>query len=158
MKIRIHELAKELGVEKETMMALLKERRMIPADVRSVSSPVDSISDAALRTEFANKLRASPKESPDRDRMNELVEILVEGSRLSPALNFRYNFLAEQLAELRKAALGADPFEPMRTQKAVRMRAKGQPCDRRFVSDPWTGRRKLRRTMDVGRPYYSEPN
>jgi translation initiation factor IF-2 len=53
MSIRIHKLAEELGLDNKEMMALLKERRIIGQDVKSVSSTVDKISAAALREEFA---------------------------------------------------------------------------------------------------------
>ena len=62
MSIRIHELAKELGLENKEMMALLKERKIIAADVKSVSSTVDNISASALKEEFAAKKK--PAEAP----------------------------------------------------------------------------------------------
>ncbi len=55
MSIRIHKLAEELGLDNKEMMALLKERRIVPQDVKSVSSTVDNISASALRDEFAAK-------------------------------------------------------------------------------------------------------
>lgn len=60
MSIRIHKLAEELGLDNKEMMALLKERRIIAADVKSVSSTVDNISASALREEFASKKPAEP--------------------------------------------------------------------------------------------------
>ena len=58
MSIRIHKLAEELGLENKELIALLKERKIITPDVRSVSSTVDNISAAALREEFAAKKAA----------------------------------------------------------------------------------------------------
>src|SRR3954470_13555912 len=55
MSIRIHELAKELGLENKEMITLLKERKIIAPDVKSVSSTVDNINASALRDEFASK-------------------------------------------------------------------------------------------------------
>jgi translation initiation factor IF-2 len=55
MSIRIHELAKELHMENKELMTLLKERKIIAPDVKSVSSTVDNISASALREEFAKK-------------------------------------------------------------------------------------------------------
>jgi translation initiation factor IF-2 len=55
MSIRIHKLAEELGLENKELMALLKERKIIASDVKSVSSTVDNISASALREEFAPK-------------------------------------------------------------------------------------------------------
>jgi translation initiation factor IF-2 len=59
MSIRIHKLAEELGLDNKEMMALLKERKIIAADVKSVSSTVDNISASALREEFAAKKKAA---------------------------------------------------------------------------------------------------
>ncbi len=64
MSIRIHKLAEELGLDNKEMMALLKERRIIASDVKSVSSTVDNISASALREEFAAKKPASPLTVP----------------------------------------------------------------------------------------------
>ena len=55
MSIRIHKLAEELGLENKELLALLKERKIIASDVKSVSSTVDNISASALREEFAAK-------------------------------------------------------------------------------------------------------
>ncbi|MBM3842042.1 MAG: translation initiation factor IF-2 [Verrucomicrobia bacterium] len=59
MSIRIHKLAEELGLDNKEMTALLKERRIIGQDVKSVSSTVDNISAAALREEFAARRPAA---------------------------------------------------------------------------------------------------
>src|ERR1043165_2647948 len=59
MSIRIHKLAEELGLDNKEMMALLKERKIIAQDVKSVSSTVDNISASALREEFAAKTKAA---------------------------------------------------------------------------------------------------
>ncbi len=61
MSIRIHKLAEELGLDNKEMMALLKERKIIAQDVKSVSSTVDNINASALRDEFAAK---QPAEAP----------------------------------------------------------------------------------------------
>ncbi len=60
MSIRIHKLAEELGLENKELMALLKERKIIAPDVKSVSSTVDNISASALRDEFAAKRANQP--------------------------------------------------------------------------------------------------
>jgi len=64
MSIRIHKLAEELGLDNKEMLALLKERKVIAADVKSVSSTVDNISAAALREEFAAKKAAAIPAAP----------------------------------------------------------------------------------------------
>ncbi len=76
MSIRIHELAKELHLENKELIALLKERKIIAADVKSPSSTVDNISADALRDEFGPKLKAAaaaaapaaPAPAPSLDR------------------------------------------------------------------------------------------
>ena len=60
MSIRIHKLAEELGMDNKEMLALLKERKIIAADVKSVSSTVDNINADALREEFAAKPASAP--------------------------------------------------------------------------------------------------
>jgi translation initiation factor IF-2 len=65
MSIRIHKLAEELGLDNKEMMSLLKERKIIAADVKSVSSTVDNINAAVLREEFAAKAKpAAPAPAP----------------------------------------------------------------------------------------------
>jgi hypothetical protein len=44
MSIRIHKLAEDLGLDNKEMMALLKERKIIAADVKSVSSTRSHVS------------------------------------------------------------------------------------------------------------------
>jgi translation initiation factor IF-2 len=78
MSIRIHKLAEELGLDNKEMIALLKERKIIAQDVKSVSSTVDNISASALREEFAAKQPAppAPVEKP-------VVEVPVAPPKLS---------------------------------------------------------------------------
>jgi translation initiation factor IF-2 len=64
MSIRIHKLAEELGLDNKEMMTLLKERKIIAADVKSVSSTVDNINAAVLREEFASKVKPAAPEAP----------------------------------------------------------------------------------------------
>ena len=64
MSIRIHKLAEELGLDNKEMMALLKERKIIAQDVKSVSSTVDNINASALREEFAPKKAAASAPAP----------------------------------------------------------------------------------------------
>src|SRR3954470_17941136 len=64
MSIRIHKLAEELGLDNKEMMTLLKERKIVAADVKSVSSTVDNINAAVLREEFAAKAKPPVAETP----------------------------------------------------------------------------------------------
>src|SRR4051812_44450635 len=64
MSIRIHKLAEELGLDNKEMMSLLKERKIIAQDVKSVSSTVDNINASALRDEFAAKKPAVEATAP----------------------------------------------------------------------------------------------
>lgn len=63
MSIRIHELAKKIGMDNKKLLALLKERKY---DVKSVSSTIDNISAEALEEEFAATAAesAAPAEAP----------------------------------------------------------------------------------------------
>ena len=57
MSIRVHELAKKLGMENKDLISLLKARNY---DVKTSSSTVDNISAAALELEFPNAAAAAP--------------------------------------------------------------------------------------------------
>ena len=57
MSIRIHELAKKIGMDNKKLLALLKERKH---DVKSVSSTIDNISAEALEQEFASLVKEAP--------------------------------------------------------------------------------------------------
>src|SRR5690349_20113423 len=76
MSIRIHKLAEELGLDNKEMMSLLKERKIIAADVKSVSSTVDNISASSLREEFAAKkaVATPPAAAPATVATNPTVE------------------------------------------------------------------------------------
>src|SRR4051812_18644507 len=52
MSIRIHELAKKIGMDNKQLLALLKERKY---DVKSVSSTIDNISAEAIEQEFGGQ-------------------------------------------------------------------------------------------------------
>ena len=51
MAVRIHTLAKEIGMENKELMTLLQERGH---DAKTVSSTIDNISAQALREELKN--------------------------------------------------------------------------------------------------------
>jgi translation initiation factor IF-2 len=56
MSIRIHELARKIGMDNKELLSLLKERKY---DVKSVSSTIDNISADALLTEFKDRVAAA---------------------------------------------------------------------------------------------------
>jgi translation initiation factor IF-2 len=56
MSIRIHELAKKIGMDNKQLLSLLKERKY---DVKSVSSTIDNISAEALEQEFADHAKST---------------------------------------------------------------------------------------------------
>ena len=56
MSIRIHQLAKEIGLENKELLGLLQERGY---EVKSVSSTIDNISAESLKEEFAKKAEAA---------------------------------------------------------------------------------------------------
>jgi translation initiation factor IF-2 len=60
MSIRIHELAKKIGMDNKQLLALLKERKY---DVKSVSSTIDNISAEAISQEFASHAQTAEVET-----------------------------------------------------------------------------------------------
>ncbi len=65
MSIRIHELAKKIGMENKALLTLLKERNF---EVKSVSSTIDNISAEALVNEFGNQPDADATEAPATEK------------------------------------------------------------------------------------------
>ncbi len=65
MSVRIHELAKKLGMENKALLSLLQERGYA---VKSASSTVDNISAEALETEFAKPAEA-PAQTPEENAL-----------------------------------------------------------------------------------------
>jgi len=64
MSIRIHELAKKIGMDNKELLSLLKARHF---DVKSVSSTIDNISAEAIEQELGKKdLPAAPMEAPEQ--------------------------------------------------------------------------------------------
>jgi translation initiation factor IF-2 len=61
MSIRIHELAKKIGMDNKSLLALLKERNF---DVKTASSTIDNISAAALQEELAEPEVPETPEAP----------------------------------------------------------------------------------------------
>ena len=69
MSIRIHELAKKIGMDNKQLLSLLKERKY---DVKSVSSTIDNISAEAIEQEFAAQAKSTataiePEPEPSSD-------------------------------------------------------------------------------------------
>jgi len=56
MSIRIHELAKKIGMDNKQLLSLLKERKY---DVKSVSSTIDNISADAIEQEFGSQAKSA---------------------------------------------------------------------------------------------------
>jgi len=56
MSIRIHELAKKIGMDNKQLLSLLKERKY---DVKSVSSTIDNISADAIEQEFGSQAKST---------------------------------------------------------------------------------------------------
>jgi translation initiation factor IF-2 len=60
MSVRIHELAKRLNLDGKDLLALLKERRYVAADTKSVSSTVSTIYAEEIEKEFGPKVPVAP--------------------------------------------------------------------------------------------------
>jgi len=64
MSIRIHELAKRIGMDGKDMLALLKQRSYVAADTKSVSSTVANIYVEEIEKEFGLKQAAAEPAAP----------------------------------------------------------------------------------------------
>jgi translation initiation factor IF-2 len=73
MSIRIHELAKKIGMDNKQLLSLLKERKH---DVKSVSSTIDNISAEAIEQEFGNQEKTADVNSNSES---------TDGTETSPA-------------------------------------------------------------------------
>ncbi|MFM1851185.1 MAG: hypothetical protein RIS54_869 [Verrucomicrobiota bacterium] len=73
MSIRIHELAKKIGMDNKELLALLKERNF---DVKSVSSTIDNISADALVQELKQPEAAAPAsvDEPEAEAVAESAD------------------------------------------------------------------------------------
>ncbi|MGB0259675.1 MAG: translation initiation factor IF-2 N-terminal domain-containing protein, partial [Coraliomargarita sp.] len=61
MSVRIHQLAKQIGLENKELLELLKERGFA---VKSVSSTIDNISADSIVEEFAAKNAPAEEAAP----------------------------------------------------------------------------------------------
>ncbi len=124
MSIRIHKLAEDLGLDNKEMMALLKERKIIAADVKSVSSTVDKISEAALREEFAAKKApaapvapvAVPVEEIAAPKVSSPVGVFVKSKQ---DIDREKEAAAAAKAAALKAAQAPAPVAPMAPARPV---------------------------------------
>ena len=64
MSIRIHELAKRIGMDGKDMLALLKQRSYVAADTKSVSSTVANIYVEEIEKEFGVKVSPPEQAAP----------------------------------------------------------------------------------------------
>jgi len=64
MSIRIHELAKRIGMDGKDMLALLKQRSYVAADTKSVSSTVANIYVEEIEKEFGVKVAPPEQAAP----------------------------------------------------------------------------------------------
>ncbi len=71
MSIRIHELAKKIGMDNKQLLSLLKERNFA---VKSVSSTIDPISAEALAQEFANQKQPAGESEKKSDEVTHPAE------------------------------------------------------------------------------------
>ena len=73
MSIRIHELAKKIGMDNKSLLSLLKERNY---EVKSVSSTIDNISAEALVEEFAHLTQENAEEqAPEKPTAEPVTEV-----------------------------------------------------------------------------------
>jgi translation initiation factor IF-2 len=107
MSIRIHELAKKIGMDNKQLLSLLKERHY---DVKSVSSTIDNISAEALAEEFKGKFK--PEGAPEEAAAPE-----APAAPVAPAPAPRVKSLEEvqrerEVSAQQKAAPTTPPIPP----------------------------------------------
>ncbi len=116
MSIRIHELAKELHMENKELIALLKERKIVTADVKSPSSTVDNISASALREEFGAKAQAAaPVSAPKLDQPSDSVIAAAETPGSAPKVSIPAGVFVKSKQDIdreREAAAAAKAAAP----------------------------------------------
>ena len=71
MSVRIHELAKRIGIDNKELLSLLKDRGF---DVKTVSSAVDPISAEALESELKGKYQVGADTSSPVGETEEHAE------------------------------------------------------------------------------------
>jgi translation initiation factor IF-2 len=109
MSIRIHELAKKIGMDNKSLLALLKERKF---EVKSVSSTIDNISAEALEEEFA---KPAEPEAPAEVEAAPVVEATpAPAPGTPPKVNIPAGVFVKSPADLERekaekaAAIGAE--------------------------------------------------
>ncbi len=115
MSIRIHQLAREIGMENKALMEILQSRGFV---VKSVSSTIDNISAESLKEEFAPKAEPEKPEEPQADAAPEEPEpekpkgpVLPEGAIVKSAETLRKE---KEAAKAAKAAASSPPASPAR--------------------------------------------
>ena len=63
MSIRIHELAKQIDMDNKELLALLKERKYVPANVTSTSSTLANLYADLIKEEFADRIKAAAEKA-----------------------------------------------------------------------------------------------
>jgi len=105
MSIRIHELAKKIGMDNKKLLALLKERKF---DVKSVSSTIDNISAEALVEEFkAPAVEPAPVEaSPVQEAVSDHPQVRIPAG---VGVKSAADVVRERAEKLEKATAEAAP-------------------------------------------------
>jgi len=116
MSVRIHELAKKLGMENKDLLSLLKDRGHA---VKSPSSTIDNISAEALEEEFKNRISPVVESQPE-------AEVPAEGalpqgrSIVKSADEVEAEHKAEADAEKAEAAATPAPSTPESAKPALK--------------------------------------
>jgi translation initiation factor IF-2 len=105
MSIRIHELAKKIGMDNKVLLSLLKERHF---DVKSVSSTIDNISAEALVEELKDKYTAA---APVAEPIVEIEPAAKPRSPSGPMVKSADD-VARERAERAEKAKAPSPEEP----------------------------------------------
>ncbi|AWI09479.1 translation initiation factor IF-2 [Ereboglobus luteus] len=140
MSIRIHELAKKIGMNNKELLAMLKERKF---DVKSVSSTIDNISAEAIVEEFAEKNKTAeaaaqpPPPAPEPEAAPAPVQIPTVKSAADVAREKEEAARAKKAAEdAARAASSPSPAAPVEKPAAPRKAAPAVPPPPPVVSAP----------------------
>ncbi len=153
MSIRIHELAKKIGMDNKKLLALLKERKY---DVKSVSSTIDNISAEAILQEFPHESKgeaatvdAPPAEAPAMAMASAPVKQASHHQEGMPTFTTSHPIGAmvrtvqdiarekeEQAAAAKAAAIAAQPAPPSRPLAPPPIPPRPVPTAAPFASRP----------------------
>ncbi len=125
MSIRIHELAKKIGMENKDLLSLLKKRNF---EVKSVSSTIDNISAEALVEEFGQAPEETTEAAPAEKPAPEPVKEVQDGPAAPPQVKLPPGVFVKSAEDIeREKAEKAEQARQEAEAKAAAARAASAP-------------------------------